>query len=743
MQRITVFTVLSLVHAIVIVALLPSCPTGYTAVNTTCIDIDECLLDNGGCDQTCVNTNGSFHCACQNSSVLYPNNSTCTSCGDICEYTSLSIRCEFMLTSETTSTDVMDRCLMAGIDQLTLAVYPLPGTPQYTVPIDLSGYHFTQFSVVSFQETECTNIRNRIVLASSGTAYTALSYLNVIGCFDEASLHNFARAFPRITAIKLQSILMDGSTLVGFWEPFPDLTGIVLSLNNINRLEGDMFRNLSQIEQLVLNGNSIDSLENNTFSHLLTLKRIELDYNNINLIHSFQFTNMPLLETIQIQNNSLTSLPNTAFEQCPRLRDLIVTGNQFLCICDLAWTSTVSSLYGVNFGAAVCAYPPGSSQLIVSSELYAACPGDRQECFDSSINCDCVNTEASFYCQCPIGFELVGDNLIDCFDIDECNRSVDICAQTCNNTIGSYSCTCTSIEGFPPDQCIDTKLFCIPTFPEDTYNLTVVVGGDSSSLVLPVHSFPSRVVCSISESGYSMGDIQVCGNGWRNCTTLINSNFMIVTEIHNFTFFRCRFHHVTMETKERNFVIAFLSSGSPIFSQWLDTSANELFVLGWDVSGECQSICSHLNISSFFQSHPDINILTSVPYDLNCSILPSIYWFSFSYYVIKINFPLSSFFEGDYMIRIENHIFGSTTQNFSITFPRDLYCQADFQFGVLWGVTPLGNMAKLKCSDLLPGGGSALNLSRYCDIDGKWSDVKSECYFIVEPTSVSFSYCCP
>lgn len=29
-----------------------------------CIDIDECANSNGGCDQTCTNTIGSFSCGC-------------------------------------------------------------------------------------------------------------------------------------------------------------------------------------------------------------------------------------------------------------------------------------------------------------------------------------------------------------------------------------------------------------------------------------------------------------------------------------------------------------------------------------------------------------------------------------------------------------------------------------------------------------------------------------------------------
>ena len=43
-----------------------TCNPGYHLSNNyhTCMDINECALDNGGCDQKCINEPGSFSCAC-------------------------------------------------------------------------------------------------------------------------------------------------------------------------------------------------------------------------------------------------------------------------------------------------------------------------------------------------------------------------------------------------------------------------------------------------------------------------------------------------------------------------------------------------------------------------------------------------------------------------------------------------------------------------------------------------------
>ena len=42
------------------------------------IDVDECLQENhGGCEQTCVNTYGSYHCNCFVGYELKPDHQTC------------------------------------------------------------------------------------------------------------------------------------------------------------------------------------------------------------------------------------------------------------------------------------------------------------------------------------------------------------------------------------------------------------------------------------------------------------------------------------------------------------------------------------------------------------------------------------------------------------------------------------------------------------------------------------------
>ena len=54
--------------------------SNYWLMFTTdlCSDIDECLTDNGGCTQTCDNTEGSYQCSCWNGYELTSDGHTCT-----------------------------------------------------------------------------------------------------------------------------------------------------------------------------------------------------------------------------------------------------------------------------------------------------------------------------------------------------------------------------------------------------------------------------------------------------------------------------------------------------------------------------------------------------------------------------------------------------------------------------------------------------------------------------------------
>ncbi|XP_042072796.1 signal peptide, CUB and EGF-like domain-containing protein 1 [Haplochromis burtoni] len=53
------------------------CKPGYKGDGKQCEDVDECLDNNGGCQQVCVNTMGSYECMCTEGFFLSDNQHTC------------------------------------------------------------------------------------------------------------------------------------------------------------------------------------------------------------------------------------------------------------------------------------------------------------------------------------------------------------------------------------------------------------------------------------------------------------------------------------------------------------------------------------------------------------------------------------------------------------------------------------------------------------------------------------------
>ena len=47
-------------------------------INAFLLDIDECAVDNGGCNQICINTPGSSECVCKDGYELGSDGKTCT-----------------------------------------------------------------------------------------------------------------------------------------------------------------------------------------------------------------------------------------------------------------------------------------------------------------------------------------------------------------------------------------------------------------------------------------------------------------------------------------------------------------------------------------------------------------------------------------------------------------------------------------------------------------------------------------
>ncbi|XP_077519179.1 uncharacterized protein LOC144129129 isoform X3 [Amblyomma americanum] len=84
---------------------------------------------------------------------------------------------------------------------------------------------------------------------------------------------------------------------------------------------------------------------------------------------------------------------------------------------------------------------------------------DIDECAKWPTPCmyDCENTPGSYRCSCPAGYMLHVDQK-HCIDIDECSEGLATCSYQCENTPGSYRCTCPpgyKAHDYNVTECID------------------------------------------------------------------------------------------------------------------------------------------------------------------------------------------------------------------------------------------------------------------------------------------------
>nr|CAH0112818.1 unnamed protein product [Daphnia galeata] len=126
-----------------------------------------------------------------------------------------------------------------------------------------------------------------------------------------------------------------------------------------------------------------------------------------------------------------------------------------------------------NGGRGSCSDPRTTTMTKTQSEFEKLCPSgagrgpkgeDLNECSVMPGICEggeCVNTDGSFRCECPMGFVLDSSG-VKCVDDNECAVS-NICRNgTCTNVEGGFECDCT--DGFAPGPmqiCEDVdSIFC-------------------------------------------------------------------------------------------------------------------------------------------------------------------------------------------------------------------------------------------------------------------------------------------
>ncbi|XP_049313290.1 fibrillin-3 isoform X2 [Bactrocera dorsalis] len=133
---------------------------------------------------------------------------------------------------------------------------------------------------------------------------------------------------------------------------------------------------------------------------------------------------------------------------------------------------------------------------------------DIDECAEGTSGCEhCLNTDGSYECTCPGGYDLAEDERT-CVDINECDVIVEneddaaaaptkLCTGGCENTIGSFICTCGANEHLLEDQ-----RTCVADTCQDLNNPQL----NKTRCAHQCVDLPSGVFECVCPAGYKLSD---------------------------------------------------------------------------------------------------------------------------------------------------------------------------------------------------------------------------------------------
>uniref|UniRef100_UPI00398E8EEA latent-transforming growth factor beta-binding protein 3 isoform X2 n=1 Tax=Pristiophorus japonicus TaxID=55135 RepID=UPI00398E8EEA len=466
------------------------CPQGYKRLNSThCQDINECLMQGVCQNAECLNTQGSFRCACKPGYVMGPSRMHCVVTekpeekGPCYLLVNADKRCAYPLGGELTKQICC--CTVGKAWGSDCDPCPIPGTAEFqeTCPAGM-GYHFSSshqkisippssssFTVHIDPDGKARIIQVPLTVPTSATRDAAakehaeastIAMLPTFSLTEEvfsASFIPFGSRFPELEtrpttpAVKVlppeqsmefgpsQVIEMDTCKvdrgICGHGVCVYDPSGYTCACHTGYQLH-------THVKQCV----DVNECDNNPCG----ARKGEC----INSIGTYTCLCYRGYQSQELPEGSTCVDINECGEGrlCANGR-CINTEGSFYCRCHHGYrlVSHQTSCEDINechnpntCPRGKCKNKPGTFECVPCPEGYRSQAGecyDVDECLDRSfcLNGKCVNTKGSYSCSCSKGFKPAPDGK-SCQDINECSDGR-LCANgRCLNTEGSFQCRC-------------------------------------------------------------------------------------------------------------------------------------------------------------------------------------------------------------------------------------------------------------------------------------------------------------
>ncbi|KAI6660780.1 hypothetical protein LOD99_10228 [Oopsacas minuta] len=305
--------------------------------------------------------------------------------------------------------------------------------------VELESYNFFN-NYTGLQSIYISYLESKTAPSFTNLHYLTYLSARITGPNSQTFDSTIVSGLSNLKFIDLVSSYFNGITKDAF-RNLVMLTYLNLGSNKIRFIEDGVFTEMPNMLQLSLANNKIRSASRNVFVGLIALTYLSLSENRG--FPTAAFLQTKSVEELHIQYNDYQTLDSIIFQQMNSLINLYVD-NPLTCDCNLEWVSRVSQ-FGIGIYYGECFEPYNVfHEDITNPQLYVNCSqSESLQCFDKSNTCPinqiCQNTEDSYFCDCPIGYEL--NAIIQCGDINECEE-VTNCTQACENTDGSYYCVC-------------------------------------------------------------------------------------------------------------------------------------------------------------------------------------------------------------------------------------------------------------------------------------------------------------
>lgn len=384
-----------------------SCKAGFVNTTGSCIDVNECETDKGGCSDVCINTPGSHFCACQTGFLLSINGQNCT---DIDECSDKSSQCtqlcantkgSFVCHCETGYTLDIDGKTCLDVDECELGLANCSQLCNNTI----GNYKCSCQDGYRLQSDmhQCQDI-NECALGNGGCQHTCNNFPggHFCSCHDGYLSDNLG-----ITCDDIDECLS---------------TPCNMTCQNTN---GSFFCGCPG-PQFELHENGRDCLDVDE----CRIRNGGCDHSCLNTYGGYECKCFKGYE--QFGRNG---------RQCRDIDECSATAEQLQDDCDQICNNIVGSYN--------CSCRAGFMLLHDNKTCI-----DIDECALNVTDCSqvCENVRGSYRCSCFPGFEVNSDDFHVCDDVNECLNNNGNCSGGCVNLLGSYECTCEVTEKLGSDQ---------------------------------------------------------------------------------------------------------------------------------------------------------------------------------------------------------------------------------------------------------------------------------------------------